>query len=310
MNKNRRDFLYYTSSAAAAMLLSPFETITLPEKPLFKEKAGFRLLIMNTNWGYKGDWSQFCAVTKKEGYDGIEVWFPDEATEQQELFAALKNNGLQVGFLCAGSEPDPLLHLQTFKKKLDIIVSNKYQQPVYINCHSGRDYFTYEQNKLIIDHTTQISRATGLPIYHETHRSRMLFAAHITRHFIEQNPDLRLTLDISHWCNVHESLLNDQQQTVEIALQRVGHIHARIGHAEGPQVNDPRAPEWENAVKAHLGWWDKVIERKKQKGEQMTMLTEFGPPDYMPTLPYSRQPLADQWAINVHMMKLLRSRYQ
>ncbi|MEO5564022.1 MAG: sugar phosphate isomerase/epimerase, partial [Chitinophagaceae bacterium] len=220
------------------------------------------------------------------------------------------NNGLQVGFLCAGSEPDAARHLQTFKKNLETIVANKYQKPVYINCHSGRDYFTYAQNKLIIDHTIRIARETGLPVYHETHRSRMLFAAHIARHFIEQNPEMKLTLDISHWCNVHESLLGDQQETIDIALTRVEHIHARIGHQEGPQVNDPRAPEWEVAVKAHIGWWDKVIERKKQKGEQMTMLTEFGPPDYLPTLPYTRQPLADQWGINVHMMKLLRSRYQ
>jgi hypothetical protein len=29
----------------------------------------------------------------------------------------------------------------------------------------------------------------------------------------------------------------------------------------------------------------------------------------MPTLPYTRQPLADQWGINVHMMQLLRKRY-
>jgi len=29
----------------------------------------------------------------------------------------------------------------------------------------------------------------------------------------------------------------------------------------------------------------------------------------MPTLPYTQQPLANQWEINVHMMKLLRKRY-
>jgi hypothetical protein len=30
----------------------------------------------------------------------------------------------------------------------------------------------------------------------------------------------------------------------------------------------------------------------------------------MPTLPYTRMPLADQWGINVYMMQLLRQRYQ
>ncbi|MEJ0103429.1 MAG: hypothetical protein WDO19_13130 [Bacteroidota bacterium] len=121
---------------------------------------------------------------------------------------------------------------------------------------------------------------------------------------------MKLTFDVSHWCNVHESLLTDQEETVNLALERVEHIHARIGHSEGPQVNDPRAPEWDEAVKAHFAWWDKVIERKKKNGEQMTVLTEFGPPTYMPTLPYTQQPLANQWEINVHMMKLLRKRYQ
>ena len=137
----------------------------------------------------------------------------------------------------------------------------------------------------------------------------MLFAAPVARQFIEKNPELRITFDVSHWCNVSESLLKDQQETVDLTLQRVEHIHARIGHQEGPQVSDPRAPEWEAAVKAHLDWWDKVAERKKKLGQRLTVLTEFGPPDYMPTLPYTRQPVADQWAINVYMMQLLRKRY-
>ncbi len=94
-----------------------------------------------------------------------------------------------------------------------------------------------------------------------------------------------------------------------MALERTEHIHARIGYEEGPQVNDPRAPEWEATVKQHFEWWDKVVERKKKNGEQMTFLTEFGPPAYMQTVPYTMQPLSNQWAINIHMMHLLRKRY-
>ena len=51
------------------------------------------------------------------------------------------------------------------------------------------------------------------------------------------------------------------------------------------------------------------MEMKRQKGETITFLTEFGPPDYMPTEPYTRKPLADQWAVNVHMLQVLRKRY-
>ena len=270
----------------------------------------FELIIMGTNWGFEGSVDAFCAKAKKEGYNGIEMWWPTAKKDQDELFAALKQHQLQIGFLCGGSQSNPAEHLDSFKRMIDAAAANTVQRPLYINCHSGRDYFTYEQNRLFIDHTTSLAKQTGITICHETHRSRMMFAAHTTRAFIEKNPELKLTFDVSHWCNVHESLLHDQEETVQLALTRVEHIHARIGHPEGPQVNDPRAPEWEPAVKQHFSWWDKVIERKKKEGKPMAILTEFGPPDYMPTLPYTRQPLADQWAINAHMMRVLRKRYE
>jgi hypothetical protein len=109
---------------------------------------------------------------------------------------------------------------------------------------------------------------------------------------------------------VHESLLEGFEPIVEQALLRTVHVHARVGHQEGPQVNDPRAPEWGSAVQSHLGWWDKVMNvAEQQKRPFQTFLCEFGPPNYLPTLPYTQQPVADQWGVNAHMMQLLRERY-
>ena len=270
----------------------------------------YELKIMATNWGFGGTMDAFCAKVKKEGYDGVELWWPaNNKMAQDEMFASLKTHNLEIGFLCGGSQSNPQEHLDYYKKMIDAAAKQNIQRPLYINNHSGKDHFSFEDNKKFIEHTNALAKETGILICHETHRGRMLFAAHITKQFVEKFPELRLTLDISHWCNVHESLLSDQKETVEMVLERTDHIHARIGHAEGPQVNDPRAPEWENAVKQHFEWWDKVVERKKTNGERMTFLTEFGPPDYMPTMAYTRQPLSDQWAINVHMMNLLRKRY-
>jgi hypothetical protein len=192
---------------------------------------------------------------------------------------------------------------------VEAAASNRLIKPLYINCHSGRDYFTYEQNKSFIDFTIALSKKTGIKILHETHRSRIMYAAPAGRNYIDKIPDLRITFDVSHRCNVSESLLANQGETMKIALERTDHIHARIGHPEGPQVNDPRAPEWKEALDAHLAWWDKVVEMKKASGDTLTILTEFGPADYMPTEPYSRKPLADQWGINVFMKDLLRKRY-
>ncbi|HZG25029.1 MAG TPA: TIM barrel protein [Chitinophagaceae bacterium] len=270
---------------------------------------GFELKVFATNWGFAGSLGEYCARAKKDGYDGIEIWWPMEKPAQDELFAALDTNGLEVGFLCGSSQANWKEHLDSFRKMIDSAALNTRKKPLFINCHSGRDFFSYEENKAFIDHTTQLAKQTGITICHETHRSRMLFAAPVARLYMEKNPELRLTFDVSHWCNVSESFLKDQASTLELALQRTEHIHARIGHPEGPQVNDPRAPEWDEAVRAHLAWWDKIAERKKATGGRLTVLTEFGPPDYMPTLPYTRQPLGDQWAINVHMMHLVRKRY-
>ena len=306
---NRRNFLQTSGTATTALLLSTGELFESSSKSNKDMSNDHKLKVLATNWGFNGTMDELCSKVKKEGYDGVELWWPGEKKGQDEMFNALKKHSLEIGFLTGAYQNNFNEHLATFTKMIDEAANNKIQKPLYINCHSGRDYFTYEQGKAFIDHTTALSKSTGIKICHETHRSRLLYSAPVTRHYIEIVPELRITFDVSHWCNVHESLLDDQKETLDMTLQRVDHIHARIGHPEGPQVNDPRAPEWENAVKAHFAWWDKVAEIKKQKGETLTVLTEFGPADYMPTMPYTRQPLADQWGINVYMMQLLRKRY-
>ena len=304
----RRHFLKNTAGATTALLMSKLSGFASSLTPN-NTNAGYTLNIMATGWGFTGTLDELCAKAKAANYNGIEMWWPNDKKGQDDLFAALKKHQLEIGFLVAGSESNITSHLDTFKKMIDAAAHNTEQRPLYVNCHSGRDYFTYNENKLLIDHTLLLAKETGLRISHETHRSRMLYSAPIARNFIETIPDLRITFDVSHWCNVHETLLHDQQQTIDMTLPRVDLIHARIGHPEGPQVNDPRAPEWEKAVKAHFGWWDAVVQMKKDKGEPITFLTEFGPPDYMPTEPYTRKPLSDQWAINIYMKDLLQKRY-
>jgi len=298
MSMSRRTFI--TSTAAIASSIEAMAEIKTPAA------AGYALKVMATNWGFQGGMADFCSKAKKDGYDGIEVWLPDSTGEREEIFREAKKNGLLIALLYGGGDHDFSKHLAQFSEGITAAAA---LNPIYINCHSGKDFYSFEQNKACIDFSLEVSAKTGIPVYHETHRGRALFAAHTTRDFLEKIPGLRLTLDASHWCNVHESLLADQLETMSVVLPKVSHIHARIGHAEGPQVNDPRAPEWAQAVNAHFTWWDGIVERFRKEGKPLTVLAEFGPPDYMPTLPYTRQPLSDQWSINVHMMQLFRKRY-
>jgi len=304
MKLNRRQFIAASTATGTGLLLSSMESFANPI--MTNNQSGYSLLIFATNWGFSGSWDEFALKVKQAGYDGMEIWWPGDEKDRNELFAALDKHKLKIGFLVGGGDKDFQKHLAQFQQSLSAAAKAK---PVYINCHSGKDFFSFDQSKQFMDFTEKVNKETGVPIYHESHRGRILFAANITRQFIEKVPGLRLTLDISHWCNVHESYLGDQEETIAMALNRTDHIHARIGHPEGPQVNDPRAPEWKQAVETHFSWWDKIVERKKREGKLMTFLTEFGPPDYMPTLPYTRQAVANQWDINVYMMEVLRKRY-
>jgi len=123
------------------------------------------------------------------------------------------------------------------------------------------------------------------------------FAAHVTKKYLEVNPHLNITLDISHWVAVAESYLEDQVEAVSLAISRTRHIHSRVGYPEGPQIPDPRLPEWEEAVSRHLSWWNNVVEQYNGN-EALTITTEFGPFPYL-THNYS------QWDINVYMKEFL-----
>ncbi len=306
---DRKKFLTLGGVSSAGLLLSSLESFATQANPTTKSNAGYELKIMATNWGYEGTIDSFCAKVKKEGYDGIENWWPGTEQEQKEMFDALKKYKLDLGIIYGAGEDTFAEHFPAFKKTVEIFAKQKIQRPIYINLHSGKDYYIFDEGIKFVEYTNALAKETGIPIYHETHRGRLMFAAHTTSEYLKKYPELKLTLDISHWCNVHESLLHNQKETVDAALQHTEHIHARVGYEEGPQVADPRAPEWKYALDAHFTWWDKVVERKKKAGERITFLTEFGPPLYMQTLPYTLQPLSNQWDINVYMMQLLRKRY-
>ena len=184
-----------------------------PLKSDINMNTGFELKIMATNWGFPGSLDEYCAKAKKEGYDGIELWWPMEKPGQDELFTALKKHQLDVGFLCAGFDAAYPKHFSQFTEMIDAAATQNIQRPLYINCHSGRDYFSYGSEQNIYRSYDETLGKTGMIICHETHRSRMLFAAPVGRLYIDKVPGLRMTFDVSHWCNVSESLLQDQPET-------------------------------------------------------------------------------------------------
>ncbi|MEM6800344.1 MAG: TIM barrel protein [Bacteroidota bacterium] len=305
MNPTRRNFLKSSLGAGASFAFGA-SSFFEENKVSFSISPDFKLKIYATNWGFEGDMMAFCEKAKESGYDGIELWAPRGEEKVADFKEAVEKYGLSYGFLVGNWGKTYEEHLRFFRDYVDYALEMK---PDFINCHSGKDFFSFEQNQAFIEHTNKRNNESGIPISHETHRGRMLFNAPLAQQFIEAMSDLRLTLDISHWTVVHESLLEDQQEAVDLALERTDHVHSRVGFQEGPQIPEPRAPEYKSALDAHFSWWDKVVEHKSKAGETLSMTTEFGPPGYMWALPYTQQPLANLWEVNSYMKDLWRERY-
>jgi len=184
-------------------------------------------------------------------------------------------------------------------------------EPILINSHTGKDYFSLQQNLELIDIAEEFSQRNGIVVAHETHRGRVGFHPGVMQEYFEARPGLVITADLSHWVCVSESLLENFQGPLNEAIVRARHIHARVGFEEGPQIPDPRAPEWKYALDRFIGWWDSMVESRRKAGAKMvTFTTEFGPPPYLPKIPFKNEPVADQFEINVFMKDLLRQRYQ
>jgi len=111
-------------------------------------------------------------------------------------------------------------------------------------------------------------------------------------------PELKINADLSHWCCVTESMLEDHAEAIELAATRTIHIHSRVGYENGPQVSDPRAPEWAEHLAKFETWWKMIIDEHTKRGEkELTVTPEYGPPSYMQTIPFTNKPVADLWEV-------------
>lgn len=274
---------------------------------IFSVVAQDRILFFQTNWGNQLSWDAFCKKAKESGFDGIDIWLPNDKENQDALKRALTKYGLKLNLMHGTVKSLPLKEsLKQYEERLEELMQWK---PVLVNSHTGSDFFSYEDNLKFIEIGNRLSKKYNIPVYHETHRGRFSYSLPETLKYLDKAKELPLTLDMSHWMVVHESLLKTHKEKWETIIRNVHHIHARVGFEQAPQVNDPQAPEWKNALDFHLDIWEQIIRKGlREHNGVFTVTSEFGPPTYMPTAPYTRMPLGDQWKANVFVMNALKKR--
>jgi sugar phosphate isomerase/epimerase len=260
-----------------------------------------KLKVFKALWGMTGTLEEQFKRIAEAGYDGVEAGIP--ADDQFSTFQVLlKRHRLDFIAMAFTNGAD---HAASLNQSVEQALRLGACQ---ITVHSAQSFWPLEKQHEYFARALDIEKRAGLPLNHETHRGRALFTPWHTATLLRAFTALHITADFSHFCCVCESLLAEHTDDMALCVKRARHIHGRVGHEEGPQVNDPRAPEWHTPLLAHEAWWKAIIaEHRKAGASHLTFTPEFGPPNYMPTLPYTCQPVSDLWDVCLFMAERFRT---
>lgn len=268
-----------------------------------------KLLILCPQWGNEHlPLEEFFSKVKEAGYDGIDAPLPEDINEKKNFISLLDQYKLVAVSHQHQAKGDTI---KEYCKSLEYYLSHSLEcNPLLINSHSGRDYFTLEEQLKVIDTVEEFSIKNNITVAHETHRGRIGFSPYNAMELFNLRPAMKITADFSHWTCVTESFLEQSSAIVEEAITRTKHIHARVGFTQGPQIPDPRLAEWQQPVEFFFKIWEQIIEyQKSKKVDFFTITTEFGPPPYMWTKTIDNTPIASQWEINLFMKDLLKQKF-
>jgi len=258
-----------------------------------------KLLLSKTLWGVNFQdeslWGDHFARIKSEGYSAVES-IPLTWQGNPKLFKSLLlRHGLDLivqihtngGYLtasgyvyCASCEFTD--HIHSFRSQL---VDACEMGAAMVNTHSGHDSWSnstavaYFKDVLAIEDEVlnNPDRDWGnIVVVHETHRQRLMFSPYQTKEILS-HPDLarlKVNADLSHWVCVCEHVFDEKDprdawwtEVLDLVARHCHFIHARIGHAEGPQVFDPRDRErWCVETNSHLDWWTHIWGAQQARG--------------------------------------------
>lgn len=321
-----------------------------------------KLALVKSLWGVPASngtagWEDMFVKIAHEGYAAVEtiglVWSQDA-----DLFKSLllKNDlkfiaqihtaggnirGQDYVYCSSCHVPD---HVESFRAQ---VLAALKMDPVIINVHSGHDSWNSELVASYFKQVLAIEKEivpVGVTVVHETHRQRLMFNPFQALEILS-NPelsDIKINADLSHWVCVCERLFDDVERDpwwpglLAKLAEKCHFIHGRIGHAEGPQIFDPRRKDLFSAeINAHFSWWDVIWKSQRERGLEYSFVeTEHGPEPYQAyfSLPAMAKKLDEVeandcgvemsaeklsefekgeilWAINAHMAMLLTERY-
>lgn len=284
------------------------------------------LRLVKTLWGVEEPISPalFRSIAS-EGYSGVEVialaWNTDEA--QRILVQSANEASLAVvcqihtsgGYLSDATGEYVYVgsarcddHITDLEQQVAACCNllGQVQNDGFINVHAGVDAWTMEESIQFLTFASHLAAKSPFKVVIETHRQRLFGSPFATRDIlsrpeIAQLKGLRLNADLSHWFVACERVFDPSEardaewwpKLLKSVAERCDYVHGRLGFAQGPQIADPSAKEYNRDVQLQLNNWVQMWKHQIANGATECWCSpELGPQPYMPSMPHTQKDVA------------------
>lgn len=153
----------------------------------------------------------------------------------------------------------------------------------YVNSQVMDDFTIGEEAIHLLKDLIAEAKGANIQYFVETHRGRITQDLIRTVQYVNEIPDLRLTIDLSHYVLAGEGCFSEKaEEYFDVLLRRTSSIHARVSNGQqiqidiGPDGNHPMTERF-------VGWWEKGMSywlNEAKPGDVLPLVCELGPPEY------------------------------
>jgi Sugar phosphate isomerases/epimerases len=246
------------------------------------------------------------------GFSGVFARLP-QPEYAKEWIKGLEQYSLSYGIQSFPTSADELL---------SIIQNAKALGATYVNAQVGNYYMRDNQAILLLNQLVEVAISENFPCFIETHRGTVTQDLLRTIDYINAIPNLRLTIDLSHYVTAGEIVLQEHREQAmpyfEQLLKRTGSIHGRISGGQQIQstIGGNNGISYHPAVNSYIKWWASGMRHWKEsvKTNQsfLPVVCELGPPDYAITCfdDNNHREISDRWKETLHLRELLKEAWE
>ena len=278
-----------------------------------------RIEVHQAWWGMIGvgkngkEWSteEKLKIIAEVGFTGV-LGTAFELDNDEQWIRLVRENGLSWGIGLGPWDGDKLVSRMEQAKELGAL---------YANIQPGDAFTIGSEAVSFLEHVMSEADRIGLPCLFETHRGRITQDLLRTVEYLQALPDMRLTVDLSHYVLAGEMFIGmgdriDIDPRVDTyfdtLLQRCSCIHMRVSNAQQIQVDIGNDTQSNLLVEKYVAWWKQAVlywQKEAKPGDILPLVSELGPADYAITRSdaNSREEISDRWQQSLVLKKIVEN---